>query len=159
MSVGLKGPRYVELTWVPDFDRGSPGRHYKAFVPGEIADQDPSLETSTAALGERAGNAVRELNADISGLISLEGMGRQLMRSEALASSRIEGLSVSHRKLAESELGDRHGHHEAREIMGTINALERAVEIGAGSRLLKVEDIVEIHKEVAPCHRSTDSPA
>jgi len=139
----------VELTWAPDFDRGRPGQRYEAFVPGEIAGADPVLETATAALCERAGNAVRELNADISGLLSLEGMGRQLLRSEALASSQIEGLSVSHRKLAEAELSGRRGHHEAREIMGTIRALERAMEVGADSRALTVADIVETHREIA----------
>lgn len=68
---------------------------------------------------------MRELNSYESGLVSAEGMGRQLLRSEALASSQIEGLSIPHRKLAEAELEDRQGHHKAREIMGTIGALDR----------------------------------
>ena len=139
----------MELSWAPDFERGSPGRTYEAFVPGEIAEGDPALETSTAALCERAGTAVRELNADISGLVSLEGMGRQLLRSEALASSQIEGLGVSHRKLAEAELAGRQANHEAREIMGTIRALERGMEVGAGSRALDVDDILGLHRELA----------
>src|SRR3954451_13370150 len=149
MPTDLKGSRYVELTWAPDFDRGRPGQRYEAFVPGEIAGADPVLETATAALCERAGNAVRELNADISGLLSLEGMGRQLLRSEALASSQIEGLSVSHRKLAEADLEGRPGPHRALEIMGTIDALDRAMAIGAGSDELTIETIVELHRALA----------
>ena len=92
---------------------------------------------------------MRELNSDISGLLSLEGMGRQLLRSEALASSQIEGLSVSHRKLAEAELSGRRGHTRRARSSGTIRALERAMEVGAGARALSVADIVEIHREIA----------
>jgi Fic family protein len=101
------------------------------------------------ALCERAGNTIRELNGDPTGLISLEGMGRQLLRSEALASSQIEGLSIPHRNLAEAELTGRPGPHRALEIMGTIEALERAMEIGAQPGAMTVDSIVAIHRALA----------
>ena len=113
---------------------------------------------STAALCERAGSAVRELNTDLSGLVSLEGMARQLLRSEALASSQIEGLSISHRRLAEAELEDGQGHHRAQEILGTIRALERAMDIGTELRDLDIDAIVEIHRELAIVPPLTGSP-
>jgi Fic family protein len=145
--------RYVELDWAGDFSRAgrkqSRARRYKAFIPAAIADEEPILESSTGALCERAATAVRDLNLDISGLVSLEGMGRQLLRSEALASSQIEGLSISHRKLAEAELGGRQGHYKALEILGTIKALERATEIGAESGNLTLDAIAQIHEELA----------
>lgn len=150
----MTSPRgqYVELTWAPDFShssrRGRQARRYKAFIPERIAACEPALGSATAALAERAGNAVRVLNTD-SGMVSLEGLGRQMLRSEALASSQIEGLSVPHRKLAEAELEGRQGHHNAREIIGTIRALERAVEIGADSKALDLEAITQIHRELA----------
>jgi Fic family protein len=144
---------YEELTWAPDFSQGSGRqrrpRRYKAFVPANIAAAEPSLESSTAALCERAGNAVRELNSDLSGLVSLEGLGRQLLRSEALASSQIEGLSISSQKLAEAEIGGHDGPYKAREIMGTLRALERAMEIGADVKELDVGTITAIHEELA----------
>jgi Fic family protein len=119
------------------------------FIPDEIADDEPLLESATMALCERASSMVRELNSNTSGLVSLEGMGRQLLRSEALASSRIEGLSVPHRKLAEAELEGRRTPHRALEIMGTIGALERAMEIGAEAGDLTTAAIVDIHRELA----------
>lgn len=124
-------------------------RKGSGFVPGRIAELEPALGSATAALCERAGNAVRDLNANERGLVSLEGMGRQLLRSEALASSQIEGLSVSHRKLAEAELEGRQGPHQAEEIMGTIHGMERTMEIGAASRALDVGDIADIHRALA----------
>ena len=61
--------------------------------------------------------------------MALEGLGRQLLRSEALASSQIEGLTISHRKLAEAEFADL-ADYKAREIVGTMKAMDRALAIG-----------------------------
>jgi Fic family protein len=147
----LRG-HYVELSWTPDFTRAS-GResvgHYQAFVPDRIGEYEPRLESATTALGERAAVAVRELNSDSATLQPLEGLGRQLLRSEALASSQIEGLNISHRKLAEADLTDRDGHHKAREILGNIRALDRATEIGASDEEIDIDAITAIHREIA----------
>jgi Fic family protein len=144
---------YVEMSWEPDFARAgaqqSKAARYKAFVPDPIHDYEPDLGSATSTLAERAAVAVRELNADPAGLISLEGLGRQLLRSEALASSQIEGLDISHRKLAEADLADRDGRHKAREILGNIRALELATEIGADVKNLDVDAITAIHREMA----------
>lgn len=154
MAVELKGSgRYEELSWAPDFASGSGrrtrARRYKAFIPGRIADLETVLASSTAALCERAGSATAKLNTGDSKLVSLEGMGRQLLRSEALASSQIEGLSVSHRKLAEAELEGRDGHHRAQEIVGAIRGMERAMEIGARAGSFTLDDIAAIHEALA----------
>jgi hypothetical protein len=98
--------RYEVASWGPSFESaGRAGRagRYRAFIPHPIADYEPSLSASTSALSERAGLAVRELNASADDLLPLEGLGRQLLRLEALASSAIEGLEISHRKLARAE--------------------------------------------------------
>jgi len=154
MKVELKGSgRYEELSWAPDFASGSGrrtrARRYKAFIPGRIADLEPVFASSTAALCERAGSATARLNTGESELVSLEGLGRQLLRSEALASSQIEGLSVSHHKLAEAELEGRDGQHRAQEIMGAIRGMELAMEIGARAGSLSLDDVTAIHTALA----------
>lgn len=144
--------RYEELTWAPDFRRSGRkqrARRYRAFIPDPIAAAEPVLQSQTTALCERAGNSVRELNADLAGLVSLEGLGRQLLRSEALASSQIEGLSIPPHKLAEAELDGRPSPHRALEIMGTVAALKRAMEIGETAGELTTKTITEIHRELA----------
>ena len=80
--------------------------------------------------------------------MALEGLGRQLLRSEALASSQIEGLSISHRKLAEAEFADL-ANYKAREIVGTMRAMERALAIGSDDGPFTVESIEAIHREIA----------
>jgi Fic family protein len=144
--------QYVELTWAPAGAGARKSerrpRRYRAWIPETVADFEPVLQASTAALCERSGAEVRQLNSEPGALMALEGLGRQLLRSEALASSQIEGLSISHRKLAAAEFGE-HAHHKAREIVGTVKAMERALEIGSAPGLLSVESIEAIHREIA----------
>jgi Fic family protein len=144
---------YVELSWAPDFERTGGKRpragRYRAFVPEAVADFEPQLSSATNTLAERAGIGVRELNDDPAGLISLEGLGRLLLRSEALASSQIEGLDISRRKLAEADLTGQSGHFKAQEILGNMRALELATLIGATARELDVDAIARIHRELA----------
>src|SRR3954451_5951289 len=121
----------------------------KAFIPGEVAELEPSFAGSTAALCERAGATVTKLNVGDSKLVSLEGMGRQLLRSEALASSQIEGLGVSHRKLAEDELEGRDGQHRAQDVIGAIRGMELARATAARHGSLPLEDIAAIHRALS----------
>jgi len=144
--------QFVELTWTPAQagarkSERSP-RRYRAWVPETIADFEPVLKAATAALCERASAEVRQLNSEPGALLALEGLGRQLLRSESLASSQIEGLSISHRKLATAEFSDL-ANYKAREIVGTMRAMERALEIGSAPGLLSTEAIEAIHREIA----------
>jgi Fic family protein len=144
--------QYVELNWTPAAAGARKAertpRRYRAWIPDAIADFEPSLRSSTASLCERAGVEVRQLNSEPAALMALEGLGRQLLRSESLASSQIEGLGISHRKLAAAEFGDL-ANYKAREIVGTMRAMERALEIGAAPGRLTVESIQAIHREIA----------
>lgn len=144
--------RYENAIWAPDFGRS--GRRggaqtYRVFIPSPIADLEPELSASTSALSERAGAATRELNASATDLVPLEGLARQLLRSEALASSAIEGLRLSHRKLARAEVEGETGNFKAREVLGNTRAMEEAVRIGSEVEELTVDDIRSIHRELA----------
>ena len=144
--------RYVSALWEPAFAqpgrKGAAGR-YRAFVPDPVGDLEPELSASTSALSERAGAAVRELNASAAGLLPLEGLGRQLLRSEALASSAIEGLQLSHRRLARAEVEGRAGDFLAQEVLGNARAMEEAVRMGREIRDLSVDDVCAIHRALA----------
>lgn len=143
---------YEELTWNPAGNGARKSerrpRRYRAWIPEPVAEYEPLLPASTAALCERGGAEIRRLNADPEVLMALEGLGRQLLRSEALASSQIEGLSISHRKLAETEFAER-ANYRAREIVGTVRAMERALATAAREAPFDVEAIEAIHREIA----------
>lgn len=142
---------YVDAVWDPGFARAGGRRakagSYRAFVPDPIADFEPDLTSSTSALSERAGSATRALNEADAALVPLEGLGRQLLRSEALASSAIEGLRLSHRKLAQAEI--QAGHYKAEEVLGNTRAMEEAVQIGKRARTIKATHITDIHRALA----------
>jgi Fic family protein len=150
---GAERGRYETATWAPDFAHAGGRRRraatYRAFVPDPIAELEPELNSATSALSERAGAAVRELNAAASGLQSLEGRARQLLRSEALASSAIEGLRLSHRKLARAEIEGDAGDFKAREVLANTRAMEKAIRIGSATASFSVADVTGIHKELA----------
>lgn len=144
---------YETATWSPDFARTSRHRRaggtYRAFIPDPITDFEPQLRSATSALSERAGSAVRDLNTASSDLRSLEGLARQLLRSEALASSAIEGLRISHRKLAQAEIEGKAGDYKAREVLANTRAMEEAVRKGSAVKDLTLADIKAIHRELA----------
>jgi Fic family protein len=142
---------HVPMIWEPilgGLGRPHPPTPYEAFVPEPIGDYEPVLGSATVARCETAAERVRELNESSTTLVPLEGLGRQLLRSEALASSQIEGLSISQRKLAEAELEGRED-FRAREIVGTMRAMEKALEIAAQPAPLGLETILEIHREIS----------
>jgi len=79
---------------------------------------------------------------------SLEVLGRQLLRAEAVASSRIEGLEMSHRRLARAAAAPEHADATARAVLGNLRAMERAIEIGSAARALTVPRLLELHREL-----------
>ena len=142
---------YVKQSWQPDPSGFGPravrrATTYQAFVPAPIGDVDLSLSGSTSADIADAEGALVRLREQGQTASGLESLTRSLMRSEAVASSWIEALRISHRKLAEAEQaspGSRYD--EARRVLGNVRAMAAAIEIGAASRPFTVEDILSMH--------------
>jgi Fic family protein len=93
-------------------------------------------------------SSIRELNADPPSLVSLEGLARQLLRAEALASSAIEGLVLSHKRLARAAVIPEFDRH-AREVINNVRAMEDAVALGRTQDRLRVADLEAIHATLA----------
>jgi len=143
--------RYEECSWEshPGAVGGRRNRQpffYKAFVPDEIAGWDLSLSSEAVAAITDATAALAELNGSTARLTSLEALARQLLRSESLASSRIEGLELSHRRLARATFWDEAHDPKAADVVGNIAAMEGAVEIGAAANPFTVADVQTIHR-------------
>src|SRR2546427_4885006 len=119
---------------------------YDAFLPDSIADLEPSLPADVASVVTEAEVAVRDLNTGAPGLGALEALSRQLLRAEAVASSRIEGLEMSHRRLARAEFAPEVADRSARTVVGNVRAMERAVELGASTRRFGVGDVLKLHE-------------
>lgn len=118
---------------------------YEAFVPDEIAAIDPALPLSAAEAIAEAERALLDLTG-IPGLIGLEALSRQLLRAESVASSRIEGLSLSHRRLAKAMFDPEQADRTARGVVGNIKAMERAIAIGTSADSINTGDFLELHR-------------
>ncbi len=120
---------------------------YRAFVPDPVAPLQLALPSSVAAAVSRAERAVDALNRDPPRLASLEVLARRLLRAESVASSRIEGLVLSQRRLARAEAEESETRDEtARSVLGNVAAMEEAVALGSGARSLRLSDILTLHR-------------
>lgn len=144
--------RYETRSWPAD--PAAPGGkaerrafRYRAFVPDPIATVQLALPSSVAAAVSNSERAVDALNRDPPHLASLEVLARRLLRSEAVASSRIEGLVLSQRRLARAEAEEADTRDEtARSVLGNVAAMEEAVTLGSTARPLRLSDVLAIHR-------------
>jgi Fic family protein len=141
-------------TWSADFSRYGGRRRrgsfgYEAFIPQQIADLELAIPGDVAEVVTEAQREIARLNQSPPALASLEALARQLLRTESLASSRIEGLTISHRRLAKAAV-DRESTSDfnARTVIGNILAMERAIELGTEVAKLGTTDIRAIHERL-----------
>jgi Fic family protein len=144
--------RYETRSWPAD--PSAPGGRaerraisYRAFVPDPVADLQLALPSNVAAAVSVAERSIDALNRDPPRLASLEVLARRLLRAESVASSRIEGLILSQRRLARAEAEEPDARDEtARSVLGNVVAMEHAVLVGADAKPLRLKDVLEIHR-------------
>lgn len=127
------------------------GGSYLRYVPDELRDGPLQLTSQTDGLVAQAERAVRTMPGDPR---DLAGIARFLLRSEAIASSRIEGIAPSSRQVALAELG----HHEtvpnvsdqARLVANNMTVVHEARTALATAPTLAVHDIVNLHAALLP---------
>jgi Fic family protein len=96
-----------------------------------------------------ATKALANLNGSSPRLASLAALATNLIRSEAVASSRLEGLVLSHKRLARAAYkgdGRRSGDRRAAEILANVSSMEQAVALGTRVAPVGVSDIQDIHR-------------
>jgi Fic family protein len=121
------------------------GFSFRAYVPTAIADEDFSLGSDIAAAAANAEAATRDLNAEPPDPGNFENLARQLLRAESVASSRIEGLVLSHRRLAKAAFSGTHD-ITAQSVLANIRALERAVDLAANVETFERKHLEEVHR-------------
>jgi Fic family protein len=141
---------WVERRW--EGDSGALGDRkarqsvtYRAFIPDQIARIDPAVSFDTARSINEAELAIRQLNAD-ERVRGLEAIGPLLLRSEAIASSRIEGIELSQRNLARALIDPRAAKGSARAVAANVVAMEEAIALGDRGSALTTEDVLAIHR-------------
>jgi hypothetical protein len=103
--------KVVKRRWTSDFSVPSkPDRRsceYEAYVPDDLLTRQFRLDGDVAAEVADAETSIARLNVSGAGLVNTEALARILLRAEAVASSRIEGLDVGARRLLHAEIARR----------------------------------------------------
>jgi Fic family protein len=131
---------------------------YEVFIPDSIAGRDFAFDSADVTAIVGAQDALVKLHATPPRLATLGALARNLLRSESAASSRIEGVRISQRRLARAAYEEEKGRRDPRaaEVLGNVRAMERAIELGASAGTFTVTDITDIHRTLL---RFTDDAA
>lgn len=146
--------RLISRTWQHDPILNAPPRYrkacaYQAFVPDPLSERTVQLASELAGLISEAEGAVRNLNAHARP--ALEPLARLLLRTESIASSKVEGMHLGLRELARAEArldaGGRVG-PTAREIIANIESMEMAIEAATVAERFSMDEILDIHRRL-----------
>src|ERR1700751_4340811 len=80
--------------------RGRSGGRYEVFIPDPIHGRDFALDGEAVAAVAEATRALQHLDHSPPRVATLGALAGNLLRSESVASSRIEGVNISHKRLA-----------------------------------------------------------
>lgn len=148
--------KVVRRRWSSDL--AGPGRadrsscDYEAYVPDALCGRSFALDGDVAADVADAEAAVARLNLEGSSLVSTEALARILLRAEAVASSRIEGLEVGARRLLRAEVArsvdGAPNDVTAREVLGNIDAMVYGVEGVEPGGEISLDLLLEIHRRL-----------
>ena len=126
---------------------------YRAYVPDPLVGAALVLSPGTEALAARAEARVRALGA----LPDMAGIARFLLRSEAIASSRIEGVAPSAHRVALAELAQQEEvrglSEQARAVARNVTLVRAAAEELSGAQPVTADRLLALHRSLLP-----DSP-
>lgn len=144
----------VSKTWEWDPILYAPPRYrrackYEAFIPGTLTDFDFDLPSSIAGVVSDAEQAIMTLNSRAQPAFA--PLARLLLRTESIASSKVEGMQVGIRQLARAESRMETGGKASStvlEVIGNIDAMQLAVDEAATAEKIGVEHLAEIHAKL-----------
>ena len=144
----------VPRTWKYDPTMDAPAAYkracqYEAFVPDELASLEVQLDATLSGLVSEAEHAIRLLNDE--GGPALDPLARLLLRTESIASSKVEGLQLGVRELARAEAKAESGGKPsptAMELLANIDAMLLAVDEAATVERFGVTEITAIHRRL-----------
>ncbi len=149
--------KVIKRHWVGEQQSGIPRRDrrscdYEVYIPDKLMDRPVTLEGSVAADVSDAEMAIARLNLEARGLSNSEALARLLLRSESVASSKIEGLEVGAGRLLRAEAARQTGEPPtdvtASEVLGNIDAMSHAIESVAEGGRITVPLLLETHRRL-----------
>jgi Fic family protein len=145
--------RYEPRTWAarPELTEASPryrrACEYQVFLAEPLQGDDLSFPGELATVVSDAEVAIANLNNIAAP--ELAPLARLLLRTESIASSKVEGMQVDAKQLARAEVREdlgRRASTEALEILANVDAMQFAIEETANARQITPYEIVAIHR-------------
>lgn len=142
----------IHRVWQTDPNLHAPVRYkrpcgYDAFVPSPLSDLHLTLPGEVAGVVSEAEKAIVALNQTTGA--ELMPLARLLLRTESIASSKVEGMQVDARTLARAEAHQDTGRRigsDAAEVLANIDAMQLAIERASSLDGIRQQDIVDIHR-------------
>ncbi len=143
---------FTRQTWLHDPAAYAPATYrracaYDAFIPDLLTSLHLSLPGSVAGVIADAEAAIQALNGHAHP--GLAPLARLLLRTESIASSKVEGVQVDTRLLARAEVHNDTGQKApptALEILANIDAMQAAIENAIEQERIDLPQIIEIHR-------------
>jgi Fic family protein len=132
---------YEEIAWEPSdselsYERSaSKAGTYRAAIPPFIARADVAISAEIAALAEDARAEAQRFDGENGEVVA--PFASLLLRSESVASSRIENLTANARSILQAELGDT-SKSNARQIVGNTRAMQAALSLATSIDTLSI---------------------
>lgn len=148
---------WEEAHWESTIDSGVPKAEqrsgdYRRYVPDFVDGISLAVDGEVSRAVATVERNIRALNGP--GAEGLAGIARFLLRSEAIASSRIEGIAPSAQQVALAELGQsetvRGVSEQARLVANNMTIVRDATTSLVEADSVTVEDIVELHRSLMP---------
>ena len=148
--------RFETRHWAGD-DRGPTRRDrrpcdYEVYFPDPLVGRRFVLNGDVAADVADAEASLARLNATAGALADTEALARLLLRAEAVASSRIEGLEVGGRRLLRAQAAHRLGEDPrdvtALEVLGNIESMLWATDVVPPGGMITLEIVMEAHRRL-----------
>ena len=148
--------RWEEEHWESSLGSGLPRRErrsgmYRSYVPDPLLAIPLALPPTTDTAVAQAERAVRDLAGDAH---DLSGIARFLLRSEAIASSQIEGISPAAQGVALAELGASEPIPEvsaqAKLVANNMTVLQKAHTALAAAPAVTTDQILGLHAALLP---------
>jgi len=143
---------FTRRTWLHDPTAYAPAEYrracaYDAFIPGLLTSLELSLSGSVAGVIADAEAAIQALNQ--YAYPGLAPLSRLLLRTESIASSKVEGVQIDARVLARAEVRNDTGQKASATALGilaNIDAMQAAIENATEQEQIDLPQIVEIHR-------------
>lgn len=144
--------RFEERRWISDDWYGASGV-FQAYIPDSLHAKEITLRQDVAAKVAEATAKAAEIDRGAVTLTDTEPLARLLMRTEALSSSKIEGMTVPAKKILEVEALDELGVSHRLDsteaaVLANISAMRMSIERLGQGEVISIDALRSLNKDL-----------